>query len=785
MSSPPRESKPPSAQPAYRRNLRREWVALSLLLLGFVAWLCSTAGLRALDHLIQDAGMRLSARPAHPDIVVVAIDDRSIDAIGRWPWRRALHAQLVDQITAQGPRAIGLDILFGEEDADYPGDDLLLARALERSGHVVLPVARRDLGARSMPDAPMPLLRNAADQLGHVQMMLDTDGVARRLYLTEGPQMAPWPHFSTALLCAAGQALPACAGNAAPASGPWTQRDLRVLRFARGNPAFTTYSYVDVLTGRIPNNVLRDKYVIVGATATGLGDMFAAPMVAHAERIPGVEMIGHALNAELMHWEIRPTSEAWIIAINLIPVALGLLAIALLGPLSGLMSCAALLVSTLAIGALAPAWLGRQFTVGPALIGIATAYPLWSWRRLSAAAHFLELEMHALLRAGLSPVAERQERVQPRGDLLERRIHAVEDATDRLRRLHQFVYDSLQHLPSPTFVCSADGHINLANEAALRHLAQPKAWQGHPIASLLADLVHPDSGRPLLPQTAGDLGHIPPQQEGRDGQGRHLLMLSRPFVLGEATVWLITLVDLTDMHHAQQQRDQALHFISHDMRAPVASILTLLEMQREFPEQMAGPQLLARIERHAHSALAMTQGFVQLAHAEAQEFRSVSFDLAIALETAVDDAWAAAQAHKVKLELTRPDSASIQGDPGLIGRAIGNVIGNAIKFSPANGTVHCALTQSAPYWVISVRDQGPGIAPEKQDHLFQPFKRLHTGSHPGIAGIGLGLALVQTVLQRHGGKVQVNSSVGAGTEFQLLLPMAGQTEPCPTEHPCR
>ena len=118
-----------SAQAGYHRNLRREWLVLSLLMLGLVAWLCLAGGLRRMDYLVQDAGTRLYAHAAHPDIVIVAVDDRSIASIGRWPWRRALHAQLVDQITAQSPRALGLDILFGEEDADYPGDDLLLARA--------------------------------------------------------------------------------------------------------------------------------------------------------------------------------------------------------------------------------------------------------------------------------------------------------------------------------------------------------------------------------------------------------------------------------------------------------------------------------------------------------------------------------------------------------------------------------------------------------------------------------------------------------------------------------
>ena len=767
----------PSAQAGYHRNLRREWLALSLLILGLVAWLCLAGGLRRIDHLVQDAGMRLYAQPAHPDIVIVAIDDRSIETIGRWPWRRALHAQLVEQITAQSPRALGLDILFGEEDADYPGDDLLLARALERNAHTVLPVARRGDGPASSADAPLPLLRRAAAQLGHVQLQLDEDGVARSLFEREGPQTAPWPHFSTAMLCAEGLARPGCLGNAAPASGPWIHEDLGILRFARGQPAFTTYSYLDVLKGQLPADALRGKHVIVGATATGLGDMFAAPMVTQAERIAGVEMIAHALNAELLHWRIQPAPKAWNMAFSLTPVALALLAIVLLGPLAGLIASATLLLATVVAAALAPALVGWQFAAAPALAGIAAVYPLWSWRRLSAAAHFLQLEIQALRSAGLPPLPEEPIPLVPRGDLLEQRIHAVEDATRRLRKLHHFVSDSLQHLPSPTFVCDAQGRVTLANQAALQYLPSGQAPQGQGIAKILAGLVHPHTGKPLLPHDASHMAELPTQQEGRDAQGRHMLMLCKPFALEGSTIWLITLVDLTDMRRAQQQRDQALHFISHDIRAPGASILTLLEMRREFPEQLSQQDLLARIERHARSSLAMAQGFVQLASAQAHEYHGTPFDLAAALEESVDDAWASAQDHKVRLHVGHlPDAAPVHGDRALICRAITNIVGNAIKFSPPGSTVQCALTLEAPYWVISVSDQGPGIAPEQQSHLFQPFKRLHEGSHPGIAGVGLGLALVQTVVQRHGGQVQVRSSSGAGAEFRLLLPQEADAE---------
>ena len=142
---------------------RLEWSLLAAALLGLVAWLSTADSLSRMNHLVQDAGLRLLSRPAHPDIVIVAIDDPSIAAIGRWPWRRALHAELITRLSTQQPRAIGMDVLFNEEDLDYPADDLLLAEALRRSGRVVLPVVRRGHGrAANLADLPWPAFAGAA-----------------------------------------------------------------------------------------------------------------------------------------------------------------------------------------------------------------------------------------------------------------------------------------------------------------------------------------------------------------------------------------------------------------------------------------------------------------------------------------------------------------------------------------------------------------------------------------------------------------------------------------------
>lgn len=773
---------PPLSQgPGQRARVRqREWLTLALALLALVLWLSPAQRLERLNHGVQDAALRLQPRSASPDIVLIAIDDASLAAIGRWPWRRALHAQLLQTLEAYAPRAIGLDLLLTDADLDYPADDALLAQAIAASGRVALPLIQHRRGLHQ--DSDLPLFAQAAAALGHVHVAVEADGVVRSLYLQEGPRSAPWPHLSLALQCAGGAALPACAALPAARSGdtpapePWVQQRPARLAFA-GSTAqpFPVYSYIDVLRGQVPAAAFAGKFVLIGAVATGLGDLFATPGNGTGGLMPGVEIVAHALDMQLAGVHIAAAPQALNAVFNALPVALALLGLWWLGPSAALLLIAALLLATLGLAMAAPHWAGLLPAPAAALVGLVLAYPLWSWRRLHMAARFLQLEIEQQQRAGAALLPQ----APGRGDFLGRRIDAVEQAAHQLRSLHQFVHASLEQLPSATLVCDASGAITLANAAARQYGASLHlpALVGLPLATLLQGLRDASGKHPLLAPTQLQPGQLPAHSEGRDAQGRSLLLLCKPFDNARPG-WLVTLVDWSAMRQAQAQRDQALHFISHDIRAPNASILTLLEMQREYPGELALPELLARIERYAQTSLGMAERFVQLASAQSQPLEGETVNLMDVLQEAIDDAWVLAREHGVQVTLVPgPEAAAVHGNHALLRRALANLLGNAIKYSPPGASVRCALRDQAPHWVLAVRDDGPGIARELQKRLFVPFARLHAQSHPDIAGIGLGLALVQTVAQRHGGTLAVDSDAGQGAEFRLLLPQAPNDGP--------
>ncbi|SFM35097.1 Histidine kinase-, DNA gyrase B-, and HSP90-like ATPase [Variovorax sp. OV329] len=197
----------------------------------------------------------------------------------------------------------------------------------------------------------------------------------------------------------------------------------------------------------------------------------------------------------------------------------------------------------------------------------------------------------------------------------------------------------------------------------------------------------------------------------------------------------------------------------------------MVELARANPALLPRDLLLQRIERHAHTGLELADGFVDLARAEAQPFHAELLDLVELATQAIDNAWAQGRRKQVRLSLTTElEEAPCIGDRGLLARALANVVGNGLKYSPSGSELVCRITERHASWGVAIQDQGPGIAAEQQKQLFQPFHRLHRESHPEVHGVGLGLLLVRTTLQRHGGSVEIESAENEGCTVILVLP---------------
>jgi diguanylate cyclase (GGDEF)-like protein/PAS domain S-box-containing protein len=378
------------------------------------AALVSTAALQRLDDLLYDTIEGHRSAPSEPPIAIVAIDGRSLQALGRWPWSRRLHARLVDLLTEAEVRAVGLDIVFAEPDGRDLEADKLLADSLRRNGKVVLPVLPEAMEGEAdglKATLPLPLLAAAAADLGHTDVDVEADGKVRHAYLEAGIGSFRWASFPLALLRTAYPDFRHTAISeirATPAEqqrGIWV-RDRRILiPYSEASGRLQSYSYVDVLQGRIDRSQLKDKLVLIGPTATGLAPRFSTPLQDGTALTSGVELNANILKGWLSGDTLSPLSPPWSTVLTAVATFLTVLALRLvpsrLSPLILLAGCAATL--TISLGLLMV--LQRWFSPVSAVVAMLLSYPLWAWRRLEQAIESLLTWQHST-RGTLDSIAD-------------------------------------------------------------------------------------------------------------------------------------------------------------------------------------------------------------------------------------------------------------------------------------------------------------------------------------------------------------------------------------------
>lgn len=851
-------------------------LVLTLVLLGLAAGMVQFNWLWRADQLIYDAQLRFWSRPPAPEILIVAIDETSLASFGRWPWRREVHAHLLRKISAEGPRAVAFDILFAEPDLEHPEGDRDLAAAIAESGRVVLPVTMEPphTGGQPQEILPLPAMASAAAGLGHVHVELDPDGIARRLYLYEGLGEARWPHLAEAMRIVAGESrldAPSMAGSPMV----WRRERPVLIPFAGGPGHFPRLSYDQIIRGQYRPGVFRDRYVLIGTTATGLGDALPTPVSGFSHSMPGVEINANVLDALLQGITLAPVPQPLLLVGTLLLAGMPMLLFPYLSPRGSLLATAAMIAVTLGFsGGLL--WLAHLwFPPVSALLAIALSYPLWSWRRLEQALRYLNQELDALnaerrrlpirkrahpdaamafLRellplAGIRitdgqghtrsagqapelPEGPLPDHWQPVGgdqawrslagpagvlrvgvrwrpdaeaapgdyrildavlgelvadvdgegapvprELLEARIAQVQQATAQLQALRRIVDDSLANMADGVLICDALGRVLIGNARAGWYLrARDDAdLGGLGLFELLGDL-QPEDGRAWQQVVASALGDARRQQvSARHPGGRDLLVqIAALEAEGEDIPrgLVVNLSDVTPLREAERKRNEVLNFLSHDLRSPLVSLTALLELARARRPDAEMLSLLERMEGYTVRTLGLAEEFLQLARAESPDaYHMDEVDLVGVVLNAIEQVWAQAQARGIRVsDRMDVDEAWVRGDGSLLERALVNLLTNAIKYSETGGEVEVHLGREGRRYRCCVTDQGLGIPPEALPELFGRFRRVRSKPHLEQPGTGLGLAFVDTVVQRHGGEMEVESAPGRGSRFCMRLP---------------
>ena len=215
---------------------------------------------------------------------------------------------------------------------------------------------------------------------------------------------------------------------------------------------------------------------------------------------------------------------------------------------------------------------------------------------------------------------------------------------------------------------------------------------------------------------------------------------------------------------------------SHELRTPVTTTRTAATVALQQPHRDEGDyrEALEIIEQQAARLSRIVEDMFTLARADAGNY-PVRRD-AMYLDEVIDEVVRAgrvvASMKDIRIELDNIPSAAWTGDEDLIRRLVGNLVDNAIRHSPRGGTVRLSLEDAPAQFTIVVKDEGPGIAPEMQPHIFERFFRVDRSRSRGRkdGGAGLGLALARWIAHVHGGEVSLTESSEAGSTFTVSLP---------------
>jgi two-component system, OmpR family, phosphate regulon sensor histidine kinase PhoR len=236
----------------------------------------------------------------------------------------------------------------------------------------------------------------------------------------------------------------------------------------------------------------------------------------------------------------------------------------------------------------------------------------------------------------------------------------------------------------------------------------------------------------------------------------------------------VSYTDVTDFMRALQVKDDFIALVSHELRTPLTSIVGYVSVMQERTDLDPGLRrhldVVARNGRRLQRLVADLLEEVQHPGHPAP-MREQGTDLAAIVRDCVAAARPSATRAGVVIEVDAPDTIALVGDPQRLAQVVDNLLSNAIKYTGAGGRAEVQASVDDACAVIRVRDTGIGIKPEDQAKLFTRFFRTREATLSAIQGVGLGLSITKSIVESHGGLIEVDSEPGAGSEFRVVLPL--------------
>jgi CHASE2 domain-containing sensor protein/signal transduction histidine kinase len=736
-------------------NRRFLWQLLPGVMTGFVFLLMWQGRmLLPLEQVLYRGLFQLRGEQNWDDrLVLVAIDDGSLQRLGRYPWPRARFTQLVERLAVAEPSVVAMDVIFSE-----PGDgDGALAEAIDRQGRVIL---GSSTDPNDLPLLPVPALREAALVLGHLDTDTEGDGIIRSVRL----QIKGEPVLGLAAVRANGltQTPTELPDLNQPLGVNWVSRMARLPK----------YSFADVVEGKVPEEAFRNKIVLVGMTAKGFDRLLTPfdPTVPTTGIMVHATVVNNLLTGrQLLRLHSDWLMGAWILAAPLWSWVLGRQRTGRQLLLGGLLilGWGALVVVMFGRGV----WLPMGLPVGvlAGTVGSVVAAERLRVNRL------LETQVGQLwakyglpgkeLEPGRSPIAD------PQANRVAWQLSQLAEQFGRSQATQQAVTENLR-----LGVVAFDRQLQVwfCNPQAVKCLG---IGQGERLG--LGDdwWMGLWAGEPCLWEVGrGDIWY----QFSIEVLPAVNLASFEPV----ADSYLLTIEDITarkqmeanlekqigELQWLDRVKDEFLGGISHDLRSPLTNIKVAIQLLKRngIPSQERYLKIL-ETECQREEDLVQDLLDVQNLSGVSKPLPLHELDLSDWIKEFVAPFQARAHRRQQNISLDLPEHrVLVDTEKRTLARIVGELLTNACKYTPENGLIKVKIRQMDGETTIAVSNHGTEISVENLDRIFEKFYRIPLSDPWQQGGTGLGLALVERLVERLGGRIGVVSGEMV-TTFTVVL----------------
>ena len=352
---------------------------------------------------------------------------------------------------------------------------------------------------------------------------------------------------------------------------------------------------------------------------------------------------------------------------------------------------------------------------------------------------------------------------------LEATLNTLREERDRAQAI-------LRSMVEAVLVVDAQERLRFANRAftEMVHIGEAEA-ENRPLVEVVRQPEFLRLIRQALREKRVVSGEVEIAQLENPARMANFGATASPVTYEQGTGAVVVLHDITELRRLERVRQDFVANVSHEFRTPLTAIQGFAEtlLSGALEDKENSRRFLGIIRDHAVRLGRLTEELLRLSQIEARkldlEFRPINLKSLIA--GCVETAHFEASQKGITLEIRSKDGLpTVQADSSMLREAIQNLLDNAVRYTPSGGRVTVETSSHGNEVQIAVRDTGIGIPKDEQQRIFERFYRVDPARSRELGGTGLGLSIAKHLVESHGGRIEVESEVGKGSTFRVILP---------------